>query len=290
MTLILDGKATAAAIRSELAAQVAELSARHGRPPGLAVILVGEDPASQVYVRNKEKDCAEVGIVSFPHRLDAGISQAALEGLIQNLNADPAVDGILVQLPLPKGLNKQAVLDLIDPAKDADGFHPMNVGRLALGLPCFAPCTPAGVVELLRRHGIVTRGMRAVVIGRSNIVGRPMSILLSGYGAQADATVTVVHTKTPQDQIPGICRQADLLVAAAGVPRYVQADWVKEGAVVVDVGMHRMEDGKLCGDCDYVAMRDKTAAITPVPGGVGPMTRAMLLVNTMQAYRAHVGA
>jgi methylenetetrahydrofolate dehydrogenase (NADP+)/methenyltetrahydrofolate cyclohydrolase len=290
MTLILDGKATAAAIRSELAAQVAELSAKHGRPPGLAVILVGEDPASQVYVRNKEKDCAEVGIVSFPYRLGADISQAALEGLIQDLNANPDVDGILVQLPLPKGLDKQAVLDLIDPAKDADGFHPMNVGRLALGLPGFAPCTPAGVVELLKRHGVKTRGMQAVVIGRSNIVGRPMSILLSGYGEQADATVTVVHTKTPKDQIPEICRQADLLVAAAGVPRYVQADWVKEGAVVVDVGMHRMEDGKLCGDCDFAAMKDKTSAITPVPGGVGPMTRAMLLANTMQAYRAHIGA
>lgn len=290
MTLILDGKATAAAIRSELAAQVADLSAKHGRPPGLAVILVGEDPASQVYVRNKEKDCAEVGIVSFPHRLGADIPQQALEGLIRTLNADPAVDGILVQLPLPKGLAKQPVLDLIAPEKDADGFHPVNVGRLALGLPCFRPCTPAGVVELLRRHGIVTRGMRAVVIGRSNIVGRPMSILLSGYGEQADATVTVVHTKTPQDQIPAICREADLLVAAAGAPGYVQADWVKEGAVVVDVGMHRREDGTLCGDCDFAAMKDKTRAITPVPGGVGPMTRAMLLVNTLQAYRANIGA
>lgn len=288
MPLILDGKATAATIRSELAARVAELAARRGRPPGLAVILVGEDAASQIYVRNKEKDCAEVGIVSFPHRLAADTSQDALEGLILSLNADPAVDGILVQLPLPGGLDKQAVLERIDPAKDADGFHPMNMGRLALGLPGFRPCTPAGVVELLRRYDLPTRGRRAVVIGRSNIVGRPMSILLSGYGEFADATVTVLHTRTPREAVAGICREADLLVAAAGVPRCVQADWVKEGAVVIDVGMHRTEQG-LCGDCDFASIKHKVRAITPVPGGVGPMTRAMLLVNTVQAYRERVG-
>ncbi|MEW5772725.1 MAG: bifunctional methylenetetrahydrofolate dehydrogenase/methenyltetrahydrofolate cyclohydrolase FolD [Thermodesulfobacteriota bacterium] len=289
MTLILDGKATAAAIRAELRAEVAQLSELHGRPPGLAVILVGEDPASQVYVRNKEKACAEVGVVSFAHRLPGDAGQEALEGLILRLNADPAVDGVLVQLPLPKGLDKQAVLDLIDPDKDVDGFHPMNMGRLALGLPGFRPCTPAGVIELLRRHGITTAGKKAVVVGRSNIVGRPMSIMLSGYGAQADATVTVVHTKTPPDEVPAICRSADILVVAAGSPRCIPGDWVKDGAVVVDVGIHRMDDGSLCGDCDYSALRHRTAAITPVPGGVGPMTIAMLLTNTVQAYREHMG-
>jgi methylenetetrahydrofolate dehydrogenase (NADP+)/methenyltetrahydrofolate cyclohydrolase len=252
------------------------------------VVLAGDDPASAIYVRNKERSSAEAGIASFPHRLPADVPQDDLEALVRELNADPAVDGVLVQLPLPRGLDKQAVLDLIDPAKDVDGFHPVNIGRLALGLPGLMPCTPAGVIELLRRHEIKTSGMRAVVIGRSSIVGRPMALMLSGYGDYADATVTVVHTRTPKDQIPEICRGADLIVAAAGVPRFVQADWVREGAVVVDVGMHRTPEG-LVGDVDYANVKDKCLAITPVPGGIGPMTIAMLMRNTVAAYKAHVG-
>lgn len=290
MTLILDGKATAAAIRSELAAQVAELAAKHGRPPGLAVILVGEDPASQVYVRMKEKGCAEAGITSFSHRPAADISQDALLDLIRSLNADPAVDGILLQLPLPKGLDSQACLDLIDPGKDVDGFHPMNMGKLALGLPGYRPCTPAGVIELLRRHDVTTAGKKAVVLGRSNIVGKPMALMFLEYGDFGNATTTVIHSRSPKADQEAACQEADILVAAVGRPRYVPGSWIKQGAVVVDVGIHRLDDGKLCGDCDYEAMLGKAAAITPVPGGVGPMTIAQLLANTVQAYRDHVGA
>jgi len=288
MTLILDGKATAAAIRSELAAQVAELSARHGRPPGLAVILVGEDPASQVYVRMKEKGCAEANVASFSHRPAADVGQDELMDLIRSLNADPTVDGILLQLPLPKGLDSQACLDLIDPGKDVDGFHPVNMGKLALGLPGYRPCTPAGVIELLRRYGIKTTGKKAVVLGRSNIVGKPMALMLLEYGDFGNATTTVIHSRSPKEDQKALCQEADILVAAVGRPRYVPADWIKEGAVVVDVGIHRTEEG-LCGDCDFAAMKDKASAITPVPGGVGPMTIAQLLTNTVQAYKEHLG-
>ena len=288
MTL-LDGKATAAAIRAEIAAEVPQLAAAHGRPPGLSVILVGEDPASQVYVRMKEKACAETGIASFPHRPPADISQDELLALIDQLNADDAVDGILLQLPLPKHLDEQACLDRIDPDKDVDGFHPVNMGRLALGLPGFRSCTPWGVIELLKRYDIKTTGKRAVVLGRSNIVGKPMALMLMDYGDFANATVTVVHSRTPREDQAAACRQADIVVAAIGRPRYVPGDWIKDGAVVIDVGINRTDEG-LVGDCDFEAMKDKVSAITPVPGGVGPMTIATLLSNTMVAYKARTGA
>jgi len=285
--ILLDGKATSAAIRAEIKDKVAVLEKKHGRAPGLAVILVGEDPASQVYVRMKEKGCAETGIRSIPHRPDASISQEALMDLIRELNADDTVDGILLQLPLPKGLDSQACLDLIDPGKDVDGFHPMNVGKLALGLPGYRSCTPAGVIELLKRYNIETGGKKAVVLGRSNIVGKPMALMLIEYGKQGNATTTIVHSRTPLEDQKAMCRDADIVVAAVGRPLHVKGDWIKEGAVVVDVGIHRTDDG-LVGDCDFEAMKDKCSAITPVPGGVGPMTIAQLLLNTIQAYEDHV--
>ncbi|UIJ37868.1 bifunctional methylenetetrahydrofolate dehydrogenase/methenyltetrahydrofolate cyclohydrolase FolD [Desulfobaculum bizertense] len=282
--ILLDGKATAAAIRSELKETVAAKETLYGRKPGLAVILVGEDPASQVYVRNKERACENAGIESLAYRLPADVTQKDVEDLIRELNTRDDVDGILLQLPLPKGLDSQTCLDLIDPEKDVDGFHPVNVGRLALGLPGYAPCTPAGVIELLKRHEITTSGKRAVIIGRSNIVGKPMAMMLWGYGDFANATVTVAHSRTPN--LKELCAEADILVAAIGRPHFVTADMVKEGAVVIDVGINRTDNG-LAGDCDFDAIKDKVFAITPVPGGVGPMTIAMLLVNTIQAYERH---
>ncbi len=282
---IIDGKATAQTIRGEAAREVLEMKARHGRAPGLAVVLAGEDPASQVYVRNKIKACEETGIVSKAFRPQASVSQAELEGLVRQLNEDPEVDGILVQLPLPRGLDSQHILDLIDPAKDVDGFHPMSMGRLTLGLPGLRPCTPAGVMELLRRYDIPTKGKKAVVVGRSNIVGKPMALLLAQPGA--DATVTLCHSRTAD--LDAECRQADILVAAIGKARFITADMVREGAVVIDVGMNRTDEG-LAGDCDFHAMKDKVSAITPVPGGVGPMTIAMLMVNTLSAFKARMGA
>lgn len=281
---LIDGKATAQTIREELKTEVAALKAKLGRAPGLAVVLVGEDPASQVYVRNKIKACEDTGIVSKAFRPDASVSQAELEDLVGRLNADPEVDGILVQLPLPKGLDSQRILDLIDPAKDVDGFHPVSMGRLTLGLPGLRPCTPAGVMELLRRYDIPTKGRKAVVVGRSNIVGKPMALLLAQPGV--DATVTVCHSRTRD--LAAECRQADILVAAIGRANFIGADMVKDGAVVIDVGMNRTEQG-LAGDCDFHAMKDKVAAITPVPGGVGPMTIAMLMVNTLAACRRRMG-
>lgn len=287
--ILLDGKATAATIRAEIKDRAATLAKDHGRPPGLAVILVGEDPASQVYVRMKEKGCAETGIRSIPHRLDASVSQDELMDLIRTLNADEAVDGILLQLPLPKGLDSQACLDLIDPDKDVDGFHPVNIGKLALGLPGYRSCTPAGVIELLRRYDIKTTGKKAVVLGRSNIVGKPMSLMLIEYSDYGNATTTIAHSRTPVEDQKAACLDADIVIAAVGRPLHVKEDWIKEGAVVIDVGIHRTDDG-LVGDCDFAAMKDKCDAITPVPGGVGPMTIAQLLLNTMQAYKKHVGA
>jgi methylenetetrahydrofolate dehydrogenase (NADP+)/methenyltetrahydrofolate cyclohydrolase len=248
------------------------------------VVLVGEDPASQVYVRNKIKACEDTGIISKAFRPEASVSQAELEDLVGRLNADPEVDGILVQLPLPRGLDSQRILDLIDPAKDVDGFHPVSMGRLTLGLPGLRPCTPAGVMELLRRYDISTKGKKAVVVGRSNIVGKPMALLLAQPGV--DATVTVCHSRTRD--LAAECRQADILVAAIGKANFITADMVKDGAVVIDVGMNRTENG-LAGDCDFHAMKDKVAAITPVPGGVGPMTIAMLMVNTLAACRRRMG-
>jgi methylenetetrahydrofolate dehydrogenase (NADP+)/methenyltetrahydrofolate cyclohydrolase len=279
---IIDGKKTAAAIRQELKDQVAALTARHGRAPGLAVILVGGDPASQVYVRNKERACEDVGIISKGFRLPEDIPQAQLEDTISYLNRDPAIDGVLLQLPLPKGLDSQRCLDLISPSKDVDGFHPVNMGRLALGLPCLRSCTPAGIMTLLERHGIEVAGKKAVVIGRSNIVGKPLALML----LQKNATVTVCHSRT--QNIAEEVRSADIILAAVGIPRFVTRDMVKPGAVVIDVGINRTELG-LIGDCDFEGLRDVASAMTPVPGGVGPMTIAQLLVNTLEAYVEHVG-
>jgi len=280
---LLDGKATALALRQDLAQEAARLAATYGRTPHLAVVLVGEDPASQIYVRNKEKACAEAGIRSTAHRVEASIGQAALEALVSGLDADPDIDGILVQAPLPKGLDLLAVQSLIGPGKDVDGFHPASVGRLSIGLPSLPPCTPAGVMFLLEKYGIACAGRKAVVVGRSNIVGKPMALLLT----KADATVTVCHSRTRD--LAAECRQADILVAAIGRARLVTADMVKPGAVVIDVGMNRTPEG-LCGDVDFAAVKDVASAITPVPGGIGPMTIAMLLRNTVQAYKWRMGA
>ncbi len=283
--ILLDGKETAAAIRAELRSEVLSLRERFGRAPGLAVVLVGEDPASQVYVRMKVKACEEIGIVSRKITPPADIRQEDLESLIRELNADADVDGILVQLPLPIGLESQSILDLIDPCKDVDGFHPVNVGLLSAGLPCFKPCTPAGCIELLKRYNLPTKGKKAVVVGRSNIVGKPLASMLMLSGDFGDATVTVCHSRTKNlaDEV----RQADFIFAAIGRPKFITADMVKDGAVVIDVGINRVESG-LVGDCDFEAMKDKVAAITPVPGGVGPMTIALLMRNTVQAFKAHM--
>lgn len=280
--ILIDGKRTAAEIRAELAAEVEAARARGRRAPGLAVILVGEDPASQVYVRNKERACAEAGVISFPCHLPASTSQRELLDLIKECNSRPDVDGILLQLPLPCGLDAQACLLAIDPAKDVDGFHPENVGRLSLGLPGFVSCTPAGVMELLRRYDLSPAGKKAVVVGRSDIVGKPLAMLLARPGDYANATVTICHSRTAD--LAAECRNADFLFLAMGRPRFVTADMVREGAVVIDVGINRTPEG-LCGDADFVGVSARARAITPVPGGVGPMTIAMLLRNTVQSWR-----
>ena len=279
MAIRIDGKALAAQVKARVAAEIAKLPA----PAGLAVILVGEDPASRVYVTGKEKDCAECGIRSFEHKLPAETAQEDLLALIDTLNQDPAVDGILCQLPLPGHLDEEAVINAIVPDKDVDCFHPFNVGRMAIGEPVFLPCTPAGVMEMLRAYEIPIRGRRCVVLGRSNIVGKPMSMLLT----QADGTVTVCHSRTPD--MAAIAREADILVSAVGRTRLVTADMVKEGAVVIDVAMNRDEDGRLCGDVDFAQVEPKASCITPVPGGVGPMTRAMLMENILTAAKRHQG-
>lgn len=279
--MLLDGKRTAATIREELRREVAELAASRDLPPGLAVILVGEDPASQVYVRNKERACAEVGIVSRSLRLPGDVAQDHLEGRIRDLNSDRSIHGILLQLPLPPGLKAQRCLELIDPKKDVDGFHPENMGRLTLGLPGLRPCTPAGVLELLARYDLSVAGKKAVVVGRSNIVGKPLALLLAQPDARGNATVTLCHSRTPD--LAGEMRRADFLFLAVGRPRFATADMVAPGAVVVDVGINRTDQG-LVGDADFDALRDRVAAITPVPGGIGPMTIAQLLRNTVQAY------
>ena len=284
--LILDGKKTAADVRGEISSEIREAVARGLRAPGLAVILVGEDPASQVYVRNKERACEQAGIRSLAYRLPATVSQTELLELIASLNSNPEVDGILLQLPLPEGLDANKCLLAIDPDKDVDGFHPVSVGRLVLGLPGFVSCTPAGVIELLRRYDLPTEGRKAVVVGRSNIVGKPLASLLMRPGKFGNATVTVCHSRTAD--LASVCREADFLFAAIGRPRFITADMVKEGAVVIDVGINRTEQG-LCGDVDYDNVCGKVRAITPVPGGVGPMTIAMLLQNTMQSWRQRLG-
>lgn len=280
---ILDGKALAAKKKEAIREEVEALKAR-GVTPGLAVIRVGEDPASAVYVRNKEKDCAECGIYSEQYHLPADVTQAQLLSLIEALNGNPAVHGILCQLPLPGQLSEQLVIDAISPEKDVDAFHPYNVGRIMQGDFRFVPCTPAGVMALLEAYGIDPAGKRCVVIGRSNIVGKPMAMLLLHRGG----TVTVCHSKT--DDLKAECLRADILVSAAGRRGLVTADMVKTGAVVVDVAMNRDESGKLCGDVDFAAVSEKAAYLTPVPGGVGPMTRVMLLENTLAAARAQTAA
>ena len=273
---------TAKTIRDEVRVEVSAALGRGLRAPGLAVILVGEDPASQVYVRNKEKACADAGIRSVAHRLPASTGQDELLALIRTLNAAPDIDGILLQLPLPAGLNADTCLLAIDPAKDVDGFHPENVGRLLLGLPGFVSCTPAGIIELLRRYDLPTEGRKAVVVGRSNIVGKPLAALLARPGRYGNATVTVCHSRTAN--LADECRSADFLFAAIGRPRFITRDMVKPGAVIIDVGINRTETG-LCGDVDFAGVSDIASAITPVPGGVGPMTIAMLLKNTLQSWR-----
>lgn len=278
----IDGKMTAKTIRDEVRVEVSAALGRGLRAPGLAVILVGEDPASQVYVRNKEKACADAGIRSVAHRLPASTGQGELLALIRTLNAAPDIDGILLQLPLPAGLNADTCLLAIDPAKDVDGFHPENVGRLLLGLPGFVSCTPAGIIELLRRYDLPTEGRKAVVVGRSNIVGKPLAALLARPGRYGNATVTVCHSRTAN--LADECRSADFLFAAIGRPRFITRDMVKPGAVIIDVGINRTETG-LCGDVDFAGVSDIASAITPVPGGVGPMTIAMLLKNTLQSWR-----
>lgn len=282
---LLDGKATAAAIRAELAEEVKKLTVKAGRCPGLAVVLVGDDPASATYVRNKERACRETGIISEVMRLPASTRQEELLGIIRGLNHRQDIDGILLQLPLPPGLDSRPCLEAISPDKDVDGFHPVNMGRLVLGLPGLRPCTPAGVIELLKRYDLPTQGKKAVVIGRSNIVGKPLATMLAAKGRFADATVTVCHSRTPD--IASITREADFLFVAMGSPGFVNGDMVRPGAVVVDVGINVTEQG-LKGDCDFASVSAVASALTPVPGGIGPMTIAMLLHNTVQAFREHL--
>lgn len=279
---ILDGKALAAEIRSEVKTQVAAL-AEKGVSTALAVILVGDDSASQVYVRNKIKACADTGIRSLEFRMPAETTQQQLLAKIAELNADERVDGILVQLPLPKQINADAVISAIDPAKDVDGFHVANAGALVTGKQGFVPCTPFGVMRLIEKSGVNPRGKSAVIVGRSNIVGKPMALLLLA----ADATVTVAHSRTPD--LSAVTRNADILVAAVGRAKLIKADMVKPGAVVIDVGMNRDENGKLCGDVDFAEVKEIAGSITPVPGGVGPMTIAMLMQNTVLAAQMRRG-
>lgn len=272
---LMDGKALAAQKKAAIRAEVERLA----RTPGLAVVLVGENPASQIYVRGKARDCEECGIRCMDFRLPAQTTESELLTLIAELNGRADVDGILVQLPLPEGIRERRVLEAIAPEKDVDAFHPENVGRLVQGQARYLPCTPAGVMELLRAAGVDPAGRRAVIVGRSNIVGKPMALLL----LQADATVTVCHSRTPD--LADECRQADILISAVGRRGLITADMIKPGAAVVDVAMNRDEDGKLCGDVDFAAACTVAAHITPVPGGVGPMTRAMLMENTLRAAR-----
>ena len=280
---ILDGKALSARMRQSLTLEVAALTEKHGRAPGLAVILVGSDPASQVYVRNKKKACEAMGIASFARDLNADTTQQHLLGLISELNADPKVDGILVQLPVPAHINPDSLIEAIDPGKDVDGFHPYNVGRLAARKPALRSCTPYGCMKLLEETGMDLHGKECVVIGASNIVGRPMALEL----LLAGATVTVVHKFT--HDLRTHVERADIVVAAAGKQGLIQGEWIKPGAVVIDVGIHRLDDGSLTGDVAFEAAAGRAAWITPVPGGVGPMTITMLLANTVEAFKTHLG-
>lgn len=279
--LLLDGKVVAAAVKAEVGASVAELD----YTPGLATVLVGDDPASHTYVRGKRRDAEQVGISSIHHELPATTPQDELLELIDTLNADEDVDGILVQLPLPGDLNGETTVERIDPAKDVDGLHPWSLGKLVLGQPGLRPCTPSGVMRILDHYGIETEGARTVIVGRSFLVGRPLAMIMSERGA--DSTVSVAHSRTKD--LPAVTREADILVAAAGAPGLIGADHVRPGATVVDVGINRTDEG-LVGDVDFEAVVDVAGAITPVPGGVGPMTRAMLLSNTLSAARSRRGA
>jgi len=278
---VIDGKAVAASVRERVAREVASFAEQSGRSPTLATVLVGEDPASQIYIRNKRRACEEVGMRSAHHGLPAETTEAELLELVEELNRSDDVDGILVQLPVPDQIDPDAVVAALDPGKDVDGLTPANAGLLAHGTPGLVPCTPAGVIELLRHEGVELEGAEAVVVGRSKLVGVPVARLLLAE----NATVTICHSRTRG--LAEVCGRADVLVAAVGVPRLLGADAIKPGAVVIDVGMNRTEDG-LCGDVDFEAASEVAAAITPVPGGVGPMTIAMLLANTLEAARARV--
>jgi len=280
---IIDGKALAATLKGEMQVEVTRLVGTYGRGPGLAVILVGEDPASHVYVKNKEIACNKVGITSFPYKLPASTTQQHLLGLIAELNNDPKVDGILVQLPLPEHIDSDKVLNAIKADKDVDGFHPFNVGCLAVRQPALRSCTPYGCIKLIETTGIEFHGKEAVVVGASNIVGRPMALEL----LLAGATVTVCHRFT--ENLQSHIERADIVVAAAGKQGLIQGEWIKQGAIVIDVGIHRLADGSLTGDVDFETASQRAGWITPVPGGVGPMTIAMLLENTVTAFKKHVG-
>ncbi len=277
MPHIIDGKAISAKIREEIAEQVATLKKECGITPGLAVVIVGDDPASRVYVRNKHRACEQVGFASFGYELPADTTEEELLALVDKLNRDDRVHGILVQLPLPRHLDEEKILLAIDPRKDVDAFHPYNVGKIMIGNYDFLPCTPAGVMELLRRSNIEIAGKECVIVGRSNIVGKPQAMLL----LQANGTVTVCHSRTKD--LREVCRRADILVAAIGKPEFFDASFVKEGAVVIDVGINRRADGTLCGDVNFEDVAPHASFITPVPGGVGPMTIAMLMQNTLTA-------
>ena len=282
MAKIIDGKAISAQVRAELAEETKLFEKEYGCLPGLAVVIVGDDPASHVYVRNKGRACDEVGFYSETHKLPKETTQEELETLIDRLNADKKIHGILVQLPLPKHLDEEKILLKISPEKDVDAFHPYNVGKIMIGNYSFLPCTPAGIMVLLERSGIEISGKKCVVVGRSNIVGKPMAMLL----LHANGTVTICHSRTKE--LAAVCREADILVAAIGKAEFFGADMVKDGAVVVDVGMNRNAEGKLVGDVDFAAVEPKASYITPVPGGVGPMTITMLMKNTLTAAKQAV--
>lgn len=290
MASILDGKRIAMELRGEIASKTADLRASHGVQPGLAALLVGDNPASRVYVRSKAKACEELGFHSVVLEKSADCTEEEILALVRRWNDDPTIHGILVQLPLPPHINEQRVLLAIHPSKDVDGFHPENMGRLVAGLPCYTPCTPAGVIEILRRSGVETKGKHAVVVGRSNIVGKPMANLLYQKAPSANAIVTICHTAAPD--ISYYTRQADILIAAIGAPEALSGDDMKEGVVVIDVGINRIQDAsapkgtRLVGDVHFESAARKASAITPVPGGVGPMTIAMLMLNT---YRSAAG-
>ena len=282
MAKLIDGKHISALVRQDVAKEVEQLKSQ-GITPGMAVVIVGDDPASRIYVNNKKKACAEVGIYSEEYALPADTTQEALIALVQELNSRSDIHGILVQSPLPKGLDEKAVVENIDPRKDVDAFHAVNVGKIMIGDFHFLPCTPAGIIELLDRSGIEIEGKRCVVVGRSNIVGKPMAMLL----LHRNGTVTICHSRTRN--LPEICREADILVAAVGKAKFITADMVKPGAVIIDVGMNRNENGKLCGDVDFAAVQEIASYITPVPGGVGPMTIAMLMKNAVSAAKIQNG-